>query len=861
MSKFIAAFTAILLLTRTSQAQEPLQAMAKLDTTHTTARRVIEKLKTVEELHLSYNEKTLNLDKEIILPPGNVTVKELLDILADELNMAYDYHGKQIILKAANQANYTVSGYVTARSSGEALIGATIQKDGTTRGTVTNLYGYYALTLPAGEHTLVFTYVGYEKVTHAISLNKDMTLSMELGETASQLNEVVITGDRPDDNVAENQMSYTKIEAKKIKQIPALFGESDPLKVVKLLPGVAMTSETSSSYSVRGGGHDQNLILLDEAVVYNPSHLIGIFSTFNSDALKGMEFYKGNLPARYGGRLSSLLDVRMKEGNNKRFTGMGGISPIAARLTLEAPTIKDKGSLVLSGRRTYMDVFTMLSNDEVARSATMYFYDFNAKTNLDLDEKNKIYLSAYLGRDKFGLDADGFSPNFEWGNFTATLRWNRIYGRKLFSNLSLIYSKYDYRFAFGFEDFQMDWKARMNDYNLKIDFDYFMSPQHTMIFGLSSTLHLFNPGKMKLRAESVDTSVEALNSRGLEHAAYVGLESKFAGGKLLINPGLRLSAFQNLGAYTLFDFDENYEVSDTTRYDNGEIFNTFINLEPRLALTYRFSGSASLKAGYARSIQYLHLASNSIAGAPLDVWVPSTPNVAPQRSDQYSIGLFQNLFDNKLESSVEVYYKMMNSQIDFKDHANILLNRKLEGEFRFGEGRAYGVEFMLSKPEGRLNGWISYTFSTSKRTIEGVNNSKTYLSPYDRPHNLSVVATYQISERVDLSANWVYFTGSPFTAPAGKYYYQDTMIPVYSQRNGDRMPDYKRLDLSLTLKGKQREDQWLHSSWNFSVYNALNRKNPSFINFIQNEDNPEKTEAVMYYLLPIIPTVSWNFNF
>ncbi len=859
--------TVVVLQSQIIFAQDGLNAKAHFDTTSTTARVLLDRLKTLESVRLSYNENAFNLDNELVLPAKDLTVIELLEILSEKLNMEYQFHGKQIILKqketpaASKQASVTVSGYVKDQDTGEALIGATVQIKNTGTGTVTNLYGFYSLTIPQGSYTLVFSYVGYDAVERDIVITRNETLSIELREMVEQLSEITITGTRPDDNVALNRMSFNKIDAKKIQQVPALFGEADPIRVVKLLPGVSMTGEMSSSYSVRGGGYDQNLILLDEATVYNPSHLMGIFSTFNNDAIKGMEFYKGNLPARYGGRLSSLLDVRMKEGNNKRFSGQGGVSPIASRLTLEVPTIKDRGSLIVSGRRTYADIFTAFSTNDDVKSAIMYFYDFNAKTNLDINDNNKIYVSTYLGRDNFGVDTESFSPGIGWGNFTTTFRWNHLYNSKLFSNLSLIYSKYDYKFEFGFEDFALDWRARLDDYTFKLDYDYFLNAQHTINFGLSSTLHVFNPGKMVLTSSTISGSVESLNSRALEHGIYLGSESKFMDNRLLVSPGLRLSLFQNLGAYTLYHFDENSEVTDTTQYGNGDLFNTFVNLEPRLAITYRVNPGLSIKSGFSRSIQYLHLASNSIGGTPLDVWVPSTPNVRPQRSDQYSIGLFQNLFDNQIETSVEFYYKNMSSQIDFRDHANLLLNPKLEGEFRFGKAHARGVELMVSKPNGKVNGWISYTYSRSKRKIEGVNNGNEYRSPYDRPHNLSVVANYQLSKRIEISGNWVWFTGSPFTVPAGKYYYNDNFVPVYTERNGDRLPDYQRLDLSITLKGKQREDRRFHSSWNLSVYNVLNRKNPSFVNFEQSEANPDNTQAVMYYVLPILPSIAWIFSF
>ena len=846
-------------------AQDELSVTVDFDTRNTTARELLDNLGKVESVHLSYNEKKFNLNQEITLPAKNMSVKELLDILAEKLDMEYQFHGKQIILKQKSKphgkTSYTVSGHVRDEANGETLVGATVQLKNTTTGAVTNLYGYYSLTLPQGDYTLVFTYIGYKITEKQVLVNKDITLSVELAEMTEELREVVITTYRPDDNVAVNRMSYNKLEAKKIQQVPALFGEADPLKVIKLLPGVSMTGELSSNYSVRGGGYDQNLVLLDEAVVYNPSHLMGIFSTFNNDAVKNMEFYKGNLPARYGGRLSSFLNVQMKDGNNKRISGQGGVSLLASRLTLEMPTLKNRGSLMVSGRRSYADVFFRPFTNEIK---ALYFYDFNLTTNLKINENNKVYFSAYRGRDVFSTAFEKDSDHISWGNFISTFRWNHSFNKKLFSNLSLSYSKYDYKLGQRVDStgYEMNWKARLQDCTLKMDFDYFLSPQHTVTFGLSSTLHVFNPGAMSLKEKSSYEEIETLDSKALEHAAYLGTESKLLDGRLMINPGLRLSVFQNVGAYALFNFNDKYEVTDSTNYKNGDVFNTFINLEPRLVMTYRIANNLSLKGGYARSVQYLQLASNTLSGTPLDVWVPSTPNVKPQKCDQYSIGLFQNLFGNKLETSVEVFYKDMKGQIDFKDDADVLLNKQLEGEFRFGKGSASGIEFMLSKPHGKLNGWISYTYSKSIRKIEGVNDGYEYLSAYDRPHNLAITANYQLSKRLGFSSNWVWFSGRPFTPPAlGKYYYKNTQMTVYSKKNSDRIPDYMRLDLSLTLKGREREGKKLHSSWNFSVYNVLNRLNPASISLRQKEKKPEQTEAVMQSVLPIMPSVAWIFHF
>ncbi|MBV6647351.1 MAG: TonB-dependent receptor, partial [Cyclobacteriaceae bacterium] len=848
-----------------AQKKDLLLVSAKLDSQRATIREIINHIQVLEEVQLSYSEENINnLDTEIEIPEGSFTVQSLLELVAKKSGLTYKLVGKNIILKPEKRMQadgYTVSGHVYDQITGETMIGTTIQIKGTYDGTVTNVYGYYSLKVPTGDQTLIFSSVGYGLIEKEISLTGNMRLDIHVKPFSQLLNEVVVSGEKPEDRILDNKMGHSTLTSETIREIPALMGEVDVLRTLKLLPGVQMTSETSSGFSVRGGSYDQNLILLDEAVVYNPSHMLGFFSTFNNDAVKSMEFYKGNMPARFGGRLSSLLDIRMKEGNNKKITGRGGISPIASRLTLEMPIVKEKGSLMVSGRRTYADVIAKLSGQSFAKNTTLFFHDFNLKANYKLSDNDRIYLSSYLGRDVLALKSgNGVSPDFRWGNVTSTFRWNHIFSDRLFSNVSLIYSNYDYKLGLGFEDFSFVWESNLKDYSLKIDFDYFLNPKNTVVFGATSTFHYFDPGSVKLQSKNENGTGRIPKNQALDHAIYLGNEQKISD-KLSFSYGARLGIFQNIGKGTLYKFDENFERVDSVGFKKGEIYHTYYSLEPRWAGTYVINSRNSIKASYARTTQFLHLASNSISGTPLDIWIPSTPNVKPQLADQVSLGYFKNLLNNQLEVSAEIYYKWMRRQIDFKDHASLLLNEEIEGELRIGEARAYGVELLIKKPRGKLNGWLSVTLSRSRRKIPTVNEGREYNSTFDRPVNISAVANYDISKRVTFSATWTFFNGLPFTAPSGRMHFGNKVVPTYTGRNGDRLPDYHRMDLGLNIENRKKPGKKVHSSWNISVYNTYGRKNPAFVTFRENEDNPGVTEAVQTAIFRWVPTVTWNFNF
>ncbi|MCF8372647.1 MAG: TonB-dependent receptor [Bacteroidales bacterium] len=763
--------------------------------------------------------------------------------------------------EGGEKTKMTVSGTLKDATNGEDLLGATIFIKELQTGTVTNMYGFYSLSLNPGTYTFTYSYIGYESIEKKIDLRQDVVLNLEMSAGSEQLSEVEVTGERANHNITRSEMSTVKMQMKEIRQIPALMGEVDIIKAIQLLPGVQAVSEGSSGFSVRGGSADQNLIQLDEAPVYNASHLMGFFSVFNNDAIKDVKLYKGDIPASSGGRLASLLDVRMKDGNAKKFSGTGGIGTISSRLTLENP-IGDKGSFIVSGRRTYADIFLLFAKDKALRKSTLYFYDLNAKANYQLGENDRLYLSGYMGRDAFG--SEFFMMGF--GNQTFSARWNHLFSRQLFSNTTVIYSKYDYSLGVpegGANSFE--WTSHLQDYSAKIDFGYYPNSHHNIKFGVASTYHTFAPGTAKgIGDETFFNTYSVPDMFAIESGIYASNEQK-VGALLTLKYGIRYSIFQNIGKGTFYEFDtsdpQEYVVTQENNYKKGDVFKTYSGFEPRVGINYQLTEKSSIKTSYSRTRQYIHLAQNSTAGTPLDIWFPSSPNVKPQIADQVALGYFRNFKNNMIEASAEVYYKKMDNAIDFKDHAELLLNDELEGELRFGEAEAYGVEFLFRLNHEKLNGWISYTFSHTERTIPEINIGKSYLAPYDKPHDVSIVLNYNISKRLTASANWVYSTGSPVTFPVGRFEQDGAIVPVYSERNEFRMPDNHRLDLGVTLKGKEKPGRKWQGEWNFSVYNAYARKNAWAISFIEDEENPGETYAEMTYLFSIIPSVTYNFKF
>ncbi|TPE46442.1 TonB-dependent receptor [Pontibacter mangrovi] len=759
---------------------------------------------------------------------------------------------------AQAQDKVTLSGYIRDRASGEGLIGASVSvQELPGVGVATNAYGFYSLTLPKGTYTLLYSYVGFVASGKTLPLGSSQKLDVELQENSTALQEVEITTHKEDNNVRSMEMSTLKMQVAELKSMPALLGEVDIVKAVQMMPGVQTAGEGTSGFYVRGGGADQNLILLDEAPVYNASHLMGFFSVFNADAIKDVQLYKGGIPAQHGGRLSSLLDIRMKEGNSKKLGVSGGIGTVSSRLTVEAPLIKDKSSFILSGRRTYADVFFGLSSDENIKGNQLYFYDLNSKLNYTLNDKNRLFVSGYFGRDVAATD--DFMMN--WGNATATVRWNHLFSDRLFSNTTFLFSDFDYALGSKEAESEFTWKSHIKDYGLKNDYTYFLNPKNQLRFGLHLTYHNFMPAEVKPGPASYVNELKLNSTSALEAAVYLSNEHQLTD-RLTVDYGLRLSRFTNMGPGKVYLYDESFKTpTDTVEYGRFEKIKSYGGLEPRLSAKYELNEVSSVKASYNRTLQYLHLVSNSTSALPFDVWVPSSTYIKPQLADQVAAGYFRNFNDNMFEASLEVYHKWMDNQIDYKDYAEILLNDRLETELLRGTGKAYGAEFYVRKQKGLLTGSLSYTLSKTERTVPGINQGKAFAPRYDRRHSGNLALSYLFSPSITFGANWTYATGGAVTMPVGRFEYNGKTYPVYSERNGYRLPDYHRLDLSATYEKPRNEFRKYSGSWTLSIYNAYARKNAFTIFFRESEDDHTKTEAVKSYLFGLVPSLTYNFNF
>ncbi len=757
--------------------------------------------------------------------------------------------------KSSEQRNPVLRGVIKDATNGETLIGATVYVTKTGQGTITNAYGFYSLSIPTGAYNLRISYLGYETQEVHILIEGNISRNFDLRPSSLALEEVVVSARRRDQNVTKTQMSSIQLNAETIKRVPAFMGEVDLLKTIQMLPGIQNVAEGFSGFSVRGGSTDHNLILLDEAVVYNASHLLGFFSVFNSDAIKDMSVYKGDIPAQHGGRLASMLDIRMRDGNMKNFCLTGGIGSIASRLTLEGPIVKDRGSFMMSGRRTYADMFLALSSDSQIRNNALFFYDLNMKGNYILNDNHRIYLSGYYGRDVFAFQD---IMKMSWGNATQTLRWNYIINERMFSNTSLIYSDYQHTLGFnqGINDYV--WNSGITDYGIKSDLTFYLNPENTIRFGTQIFRHRFQPGV--ITNGSNGNGITIPNNSALEYVLYVSNDQKLSR-QLSVHYGIRYVVYQNIGEARVYSFDENYQSTGYTDYGRGDIYHTSGGLEPRLSAALMLCPVSSLKSSFSRTRQYMQLASNSSAGMPTDVWFPVSPNVKPQMSDQVALGYFRNLADNMFETSVEVYYKNMQNQIDFRDNAQINFNEKIEGEIRTGMAEAYGMEFMVRKNEGSLTGWVSYTFSSTHRKIDEINNGNWYRANYDKPHNFSLILNKDLGRRLDIGLNWVYSSGAPVTLPTGRWEYGGVIMPGYSERNGYRLPDYHRLDLSATMQLGIARERRLNHELNLSIYNVYSRKNPFTIYFEPEEGSTHNMSAKQLSLFGIVPAVTWNFKF
>jgi hypothetical protein len=761
---------------------------------------------------------------------------------------------------ALAQSRFTISGTVQDATSGENLTGATVRvRELPGVGTGANAYGFYTLTVPAGTYTLEASFVGFASQPRTLTIGASQRIDFKLKPSGNDLNEVVVTGRSADANISKAQMGVESLDLKQIAKVPVLFGEKDVIKTLTLLPGIKSAGEGSSGFSVRGGAVDQNLILLDEAPVYNASHLLGFFSTFNSDAIKDLTVFKGGMPAQYGGRLSSVVDIKMKDGNNQQLHGSGGIGLIASRLALEGPIVKDKGSFLVTARRTYADVFLKFSRNETTKNSSLYFYDVNAKANYALNDRNRLYFSAYLGRDALGL-ANTFGQYY--GNRTATLRLNHLFSDRVFSNTSLIYSKYDYEIDITSNAQNFSIISKIQDLNLKQDFEFTPSTTQTLRFGAQAIYHTITPGYVVADAGSSVNSTADRTNYSLETAAYVSHEWQ-ATPRLNFTTGLRLSGFSLLGPGTYSTYDAAGTVLNATPYSQkGQFLKTYVRLEPRFSASFQLNEASQLKAGYARNVQNLHLLSNSSTSLPTDLYVPTTFNVKPETSDQVSAGYYRSLGQDKTYSlTVEGYYKSLGNQIDYRDGTQLRGNFDVEASLLYGIGRAYGVEFLVRKDVGRLTGWVGYTLSKSQRQFTEINGGSWFNARQDRPHDLSVVAIYQLNNKWSFSGTFLASTGNAATFPVGKYEVAGQVVSLYGQRNADRLPNYQRLDLGATYEKPGQEGKRFHSSWSFSIYNVLGRQNPYSIRFQPDPNDASKTQAVQTALFRMVPSATYNFSF
>jgi len=747
------------------------------------------------------------------------------------------------------QSTVVVSGSVRDKQTGESLIKAVVRiQELPNAGIISNEYGFYSLTLPKGNYSVVVSQVGYETLVQKIKLDSSQTINFSL-QTKNVLKEVVVESSRKNDNLTKAQMGTETINMAAISKVPVIFGEKDLLKTIQLLPGVKSAGEGNSGFFVRGGGADQNLILLDEAPVYNATHLLGFFSTFNSDAIKDATIIKGNSASQYGGRLSSVLDVKMKEGNNQDYVVNGGIGLISSKVSVEGPLQKNKSSFILSGRRTYADMF--LKATEKFKDNILYFYDLNAKANYQIDAKNKIYVSGYFGRDELGL---GQEFGIDWGNKTGTIRWNRIISNKLFLNTSLIYSDYNYNVKLKNGETNFNINSNIKDVNLKQDYTFYANGTNTLRFGFNTILHTITPSTF---SGTVINSVSKEGRNGLENALYLTNNYR-ASNQLTIDYGVRLSMYTLMGG-DVYNIYENGVINSSIKLNKSSFGKTYVNPEPRITTNYRISDETSIKAGYARNVQHLHLLSNSVASSPSDQWIGNSYNIKPEIADQISVGYVTKVFKSNFEFTTEAYYKYLQNQIDYKDGAEINTVSDVESVLLYGIGRAYGLEFLLKKKEGRLTGWIGYTLSKTERKIEGINEGRWYNARQDRTHDISVVGIYDLNSKWSISGVFVYNTGDAVTYPTGKYTIQGQTLYQYAARNANRMPAYHRLDFSATYE--KNKTKRMHGSWNFSLYNVYGRENAFRISFKDDPNDPTRTQIIRTALFKWVPSVTYQFKF
>ena len=843
---------------------------------------VIKQIGEKGDILFSYNPQLIPADKKITFTARNMPILKIFDKVFTANGIEYIVSEKQVILKLAKKeatihpetavsqvCKFTISGYIKDKATGEVIIGAYVYDLASMQGTTTNSYGFYSLSLPEGEYQITNSVIGYTTFTQKISLSKNIesTIELEVSPIAMKAVEIVAN---PEDFVSTlNQTGTVRLSSATLKQIPGFAGNVDVLKSLQNVPGIVTFGDGSSFYYVRGGNSDQNLLLIDEAPIYNPSHLFGFFSALAPDAIKDVKVYKGDFPANYGGRLSSVVDVRAREGNLKHFGFAGNIGPYTSDFTLEGPIAKEKCSFLVSGRKSNLN-WLQLPDDE-QRTYNFRFYDFNAKFNVRLNKNNRLFLTTFTGRDVFER-INKQTPNtfgINWKNVAGVLRWNHLFNNRLFSNTTAYISRYHYNLDISKEK-QEYWTSSITNATLKTDFSYYINPQNTVKAGFELNAHQSNPGKMYYAGEQIQSGMAEYQST--EFGIYASNEQQI-GKKFFARYGLRLNRWNDLGPTSVYFFDANHKVIDTVDVSSKTIYKSFLNLEPRINLKYSIGENASISFNYNHTVQHLQVLSNSTSPfTSLEVWVPSGSNIKPQQADQFSLGYFSKVFQGQFDFSTEVYYKRLYNQIDYKDHANMLINPLIEGELRFGDGHSYGLETLLRKSKGEFTGWISYAFSRAIKQIAEVNNGKAFPAAYDRPHNISVTLAYAKGKHWSFSSHWLYLTGSPFTSPTGFYYSNGNTVPIYGEKHNDRYPDYHRLDLSISYKLNKPEKKFQHSLV-LTIYNAYGRHNPFSVSFNKIMDDngnivvPSNLEGGVE-LIPTsisvagaIPSLNYTFRF
>ena len=827
----------------------------------------LEEITKKSGVSFSYNPKKLPVNKKIDYQCNEKSLFEILDDISQSEGLQYEWIEDQIILKTEKKKDKpvektaTLSGYLKDKNTGEALIGAALVINDLQVGTTTNAFGFFSITVPKGNYQVHYSFIGYSHQSEAIDLASSRTKDFVLQEEPPVLEEIIVNAVAPD-VVNEVQASKMQLQPNAVQQRPSLFGEVDVIKSLESVPGIKLHSDGSTFYSVRGGSRDQNHIMIDDAFIYNPSHLLGLFSTVIPDAVNDITLYKGDMPASYGGRLSSLLDIRTKKGNDQHVQVWGNVGLISTKLGIEGPLKKNRSSFLVSARVSRLKWLFKMGDPSIKQ---FHFYDFTGKANFRLNAKNRIYFSSYTGSDNFFTFSNGLS----WTNTAGTFRWNHIFSDRLFMNTTISGSGYDY-FLYTDVATNTRWNSHISNGTIKTDFTYFLKPENQITFGLSVAGYSFNPGNLKSDTViSQQPTVSVKNSSEL--VAYINHELNLTK-KWAVSYGLRFTTWTNTGEAFEFTFDKNNTVTDTLFYEKGETYKTYFTVEPRLTLRHILNETSSLKATASRNVQNIHLISNSISPfTSLEVWLPSSINMKPQAANQITLGYYKSFNSKGMVFEAETFYKSMSNQIDFESHAETLLNPLLEGELRFGKAKAYGVEFLVKKEAGRLHGWAGYSYSRAKRKFDDINNSKVYNSFYDRPHQINFMLAYDISLRWNLGLNFNFTTGAPYSSPISFYSFNGQQVPLYGQKNNDRLPDYHRLDLSGTVRLNKNPEKKFQHHLSLSVFNFYGRKNVLFVNY-NKAVGADGTIAVpstlldtnyvitQFYLLRFIPSITYNFK-